>query len=51
VDQGKIFSQKPKNSGKGGGGTPSDIGPEFYAAERIASDALSKCGLLPERGI
>jgi hypothetical protein len=29
-------------------GVHSDIGPEFYAAERITSDALSKCRLLPE---
>jgi hypothetical protein len=44
------FSQKQNNS-RMGGGFPLDFRMGICAPENVASEAFSKCGLLPEGGI
>jgi hypothetical protein len=45
---GQQFLPKAEKIGHRWCGVPSDIAMGIYAADRITSEALPKCGLLPE---
>ena len=45
----KDFFRKQNNS-RMGGGFPLDFGMGICSPENVASEAFSKCGLLPEGG-